>query len=213
MKKQKMSNTLFMTALICVGLSFASCSSDDAVPTTKKANVWDNLEFTSKTPYFSTDGNMTVPVNAAAAKPIVGTIDISYIYNYDYSKAGFFDPYTRSQEWYWDEYEEQWLSNAVKTNLYSTQLSQSDFDAAKNDVSKIGTYFSDTSAVKLAAHGIFPLGTCVGGRSSSEPGEVALQTGGVYGFKNISTGKRGLLFVHQIESFVIETTIVSILKE
>lgn len=179
-------------------LSITSCKKDDDLPTPSPTSTASksflNLTFNTTTAYFSTDGSMSSPVDSNQAKTITSKIDITFIFNYDYTKPGFFDPIARSQVWYWNDYYKPWLSTAVKTEYYKTSLTKADFDAAKTDQSKIATCFSNSSTV-LAPHGIFPTGSCIGGRQSSNPLSIMLSQGNVFGFKNTTSGKRGLIYI------------------
>ncbi|MEX0966632.1 MAG: hypothetical protein WD077_05305 [Bacteroidia bacterium] len=183
-----------MLTMLCIVL-FTSCKKEeDDTPTPAVSGVFLNLTFNTKNAYFSTDGSMSAPVDSGKAKTMTDKIDITFIFNYDYVEAGFFDPIARSQVWYWDDYYNPWLSTAVETRYYSTTLTKADFDAAQADKGKIATYFSDTSTV-LAPHEIFPEGSCIGGRQTHSPESVILSRGQVFGFKNTSSGKRGLLYI------------------
>lgn len=197
---------LIKVCVICIALTTVfSCKKKSSTPdpsptqvaTPTAAKSFVNLSFSPTLAYFSTNGTMTTPVDSVQAKlsTMTNKIDITYIYNNDYSKPGFIDPNTRSQHWYWDEYYLSWLSAGVQTNYYSTTLTKSDFDAAKSDESKIGTCFSSSSTV-LVPHAIFPTGTCIGGRQSSSPTSVLLSANAVFAFKNTSSGKRGLIWIH-----------------
>lgn len=178
-------------------VSFVSCKKEkDNIPTTPtitEAKAFLNLTFNPKNAYFSTDGSMTAPVDSNQAKIVTNKIDITFIFNYDYTEPGFFDPIARSKVWYWDEYYKPWLSTAIETRYYSTNLTKEDFDAAKTDQSKISTYFSNSSIV-LAPHAIFPTGSCIGGRETDNPTSILLDKGKVFGFKNTASGKLGLLY-------------------
>ena len=187
-----------MLILICIA-SFTSCKKEETDPSTPPppsptASIsFLNLTFNTTNAYFSSDGSMTAPVAANQAKTVINKIDITFIYNYDYWEPGFFDPIARSQVWYWDDYYEPWLSAGVETRYYSTTLTKTDFDAAKDDESKIAAYFSNSTTV-LAPNPIFPEGSCIGGRQSTTD-QIALKKGLVCGFKNTSSGKRGLLYI------------------
>jgi len=155
-----------------------------------------NLTFNQVNAYFSTDGTMTMPIDSVQAKVSSTTakIDITFIYNYEYFKPGFFDPIARSQVWPWNEYYKPWLSSGVETSYFSTTLDKTNFDSAMADQSKIETFFSYPST-QIALHAIFPAGSCIGGRDLSPPQLTTLAQGKVYGFKNLTSGKRGLLYI------------------
>jgi len=195
-----------------------------APPTTTNPNATPAKSFTGITfnpttnAYFSTNGTMTAPVDSNAAKVISNKIDITFIYDFGYSEPGFLDPVARSQHWYWDGYFKSWLSNAVVTRFYSTNLTKAQFDAAASDQSQIATYFADASVV-LAPHVIFPVGSCIGGRVTGSPPSLSLGMGKVYGFKNTGSGKRGLLYIRMDQAtgwpdYIVSTnTNVDIIRE
>ena len=189
----------FLTYLLPVCIAFCACQSDDPEPPSSPtpsgtaALQFSNLTFTSTNAYFSTTNGMTQPVAATAAQPMAADIDITFIYSGDYSAVGFLAPFTRSEVWYWNQYNQPWLSVADSTELFATTLTASQFTDAKSNSSLIGTYFGNTSSVYTAPHSIFPTGTCVGGRQSSNPASFDLNEGTVVGFKNHVTGKRGLI--------------------
>ncbi len=177
-----------------------SCESNDETTTntdsgnTTDVQVFTELIFTPENAYFSTNGSMTTPVNSDQAQQISDEIDITYIYNYDYDGPGFFDPIARSQEWYWDDYYNPWLDNAVKTLYYSTNLTKTDFDEAVDDPANIEVFFNSGSFL-LSPHGIFPEGTCIGGRQTLDPDSIELEESQVFGFQNMATGKKGLIYI------------------
>ena len=183
---------------------------------------FENLIFNEDHAFFSTDGSMTGPVDSTTAKTMSSKIDFTYFINWDYSEDGFLDPKTRSQHWYWDENYAAWLSNSVETDIYSTTLTKSDFDAAKADQSKIGEYFSQSTTV-LVPHHIYGTGKCIGGRQTSDPntGEDSKLLGKdkVFAFKNVASGKRGLFYFpfDQVQFWpsplLSEDTEVSIIRE
>lgn len=161
-------------------------------PAITAAKAFLNLTFSPTKAWFSTNGTMSAPTDSTTAKTITSKIDITFIFDYNYIQPGFFDPKARAQVWYWNDFYLSWLSNSVETRYYSTNLTKTQFDAASADQSKIATYFSDASVV-LAPHDIFPTGSCIGGRQSTN--SMLLYTGQVWGFKNTVSGKRGLLYI------------------
>lgn len=188
-----MKANIFLLAMLCVAI--ASCNKDDDGDKggVTAAKSFENVIFNTTDSYFSTDGSMTAPVDETEAQPIVNKIDLTFIYNHDYYEPGFFDPIARSQDWgSWADYRKAWLSAGVETRYYSTTLTKAQFDTARADQSKIAAYFSDTTSVVLAPHGIFPDGSCIGGRQNNS---VLLAMGKVFGFKNTLSGKRGLLYI------------------
>jgi len=194
-KKNQLILMLCMLSIVIL----ASCKKEEndtptPTPTPTASKAFLNITFNTTNAYFSTNGTMTTPVDSNQVKTITNKIDITFIFNYDYTEPGFFDPKARSQVWPWNDYYKPWLSNAVETRYYSTTLNKTDFDAAKNDQSKIATYFSQSGTV-LAPHAVFPTGSCIGGRQTSGPTSLILNQGKVFGFKNTSSGKRGLLYI------------------
>ncbi|WMJ75515.1 hypothetical protein RCC89_20475 [Cytophagaceae bacterium ABcell3] len=188
-----MNKLLLILPLSC--LLFFSCKKEEEEPEdTQPNNFFENLAFNSTNAYFSTDGSMSAPVDAEKAKEIAEKIDITFIYDYDYSQPGFFDPVARSEEYYWDNFHQPWLEVAVETRFYVTDLSKEQFDATKKDDALISKYFADND-FSLAPHSIFPEGSCIGGRQSGEGATVPLATGAVFGFENTSSGKKGLLYI------------------
>jgi hypothetical protein len=166
-------------------------------PSPASSNVphtFENLTFNAASAFFSTNGSMTAPVDSTQAKSIVASIDLTFFFNYDYTEPGFLDPKARSQTWYWNDYKKTWLSGGVETRFYSSTLTKTQFDEAKADQAKIGTFFAATT-VSLAPHAIFPTGSCIGGRESSSPASIKLAKGQVFIFKNTASGKRGLLYI------------------
>ena len=180
--------------LFGVAIVFSSCNKDDNSETSTASKTFLVLTFNKTNAYFSTDGSMKVPVDSNQAKTITSKIDITFIFDYEHFEPGFFDPKARSQDWPWNKYNLPWLSTAVETRYYVTNLTEEDFYAAQADQSKIATYFSNSSTV-LAPHGIFPTGSCIGGGMTSNPISITLTEGQVFGFKNTSSGKRGLLYI------------------
>lgn len=194
----------FLSLLLVSLVAVSSCKKNEEpepepapTPTATAPKKFLNLTFNPQTAYFSTDGSMSAPVDSNTAKPISNKIDITFFFNYDYTEPGFLDPKTRSQHWYWDEYYHSWLSNSVETRFYTTSLTKTDFDAAAADQSKIAGHFSNAT---LAPHAIFPTGSCIGGRQSSNPTSVTLSMGQVYLFKNSVSGKRGMLYIRTDQS-------------
>jgi len=173
------------------------CGGDCAPCQIIPAKVFENLSFTPEKAYFSTDGSMSAPVDAAHAKSVAHKIDITYIYNHDYSEPGFMDPVARSKEWYWDDYRQPWLYVAKEVRYYATDLKINHVNDAKADQSKIAEYLADDQRVRLAPHGIFEQGTCIGGRQSFEPESALLYKGYVFGFEHTATGKKGLLYIRK----------------
>ncbi|MFZ4400174.1 MAG: hypothetical protein ACOYO1_09080 [Bacteroidales bacterium] len=201
----------FFTLLVLFSIvMMTNCKKDDSSTTTATASkAFVNLTFNKVNAFFSTNGSMSAPVDSTQAKAISSKIDITFIFNYDYTKPGFFDPKARAQQWYWDDYYAPWLNNAVETRYYSTSLTKAQFDAAKADQTKIATYFANTS-VRLCHHGIFPNGSCIGGRQTQNDtaSSVLLAMDVVFGFKNTASGKRGLLYIRTDQSYAWPTPLI-----
>lgn len=199
-----MKNKNYLIALLFIVsvASLISCKKEDkqhisdesikAIP----AKSFMNLAFSSDNAYFSTDGSMSVPVDSVQAKTMPDKIDITFIFDFDYTMPGFFDPVARSEEWYWNQFQNTWLSTSAKTRYYIVNASKIDFDAARKNQGKISSYFTGT-VTELAPHNIFPTGSCIGGRKSSNPESIGLNRGDVFGFKNTTTGKYGLIYIQQ----------------
>lgn len=203
--------SLFLLLVVSAGSITGCIGGDDstsasAAPTASKAFL--NLTFNTNSAYFSTDGSMASPVDSIEAKSKVSKIDITFIFNRDYTQPGFFDPVARSKEWYWHYDYQPWLSGAIETRFYSTELTQEDFESARIDQSKIAVFFSDTNAV-LAPHAIYPEGSCIGGRQTGDPTSILLSQGKVFGFKNTASGKRGLLYIRADQYYGWPTPISS----
>ncbi len=213
-----MKNVLIVLSAFVTITCLWSCQKDGADSNAVAPKIFENLAFNSKTAFFSTDGSMTAPVDSVSAKTMATKIDITFIYDYDYSDPGFMDPVARSKEWYWNQYNSVWLNKAVETVFYATALTAEDFDAAKADQSKIAGFLADSSVV-LAPHSIFPTGACIGGRETANPASVSLGKGRVFGFKNVATEKHGLLYIRTDQgmawpSYVLDkNTKVDIVRE
>lgn len=215
-----MKNNIFVICILCISVFSCKKDSADEIQTTPtEPFIFEELTFNRTQAYFSTDGSMSGPIDSTQAKSSASKIDITFIYDFNYGEPGFLDPVTRSQEWYWNSYENPWLSTAQATSFYSTNLTKIEFDEAKIDQSKIATYLKDTSSVILVPHGVFPSGSCIGGRKTYDPQSITLKRGQVFGFKNTISSKKGLLYIrpNQItswpESFFGFDTKVDIIKE
>ena len=202
-------------------VSFTGCKKDDddstpPTPPTTASKAFIDITFTKSNAYFSTDGSMAAPVDSNQAKTITNKIDITFIYNSSYTEAGFLDPIARSQVWYWNDYYLPWLNTAIETRFYSTSLTKADFDAAQTNEAKIAEYHSSPNTV-LAPHAIFPNGSCIGGRQSSNPNSLLLAEDRVFAFKNTASGKRGLLYIRADQAIgwptINSPTKVDILRE
>lgn len=216
----KTSNTLFALILVFVlPVTMLSCgdkSTDKTEPVKTSPQVYNDLVFSATNAYFATNGKTAVPVDATMAKTMVADIDITYIFNSGYTKPGFFEPIARSDSFYWDNYREPWLADAIHTEIFSGDLEMADFNEARTDQSLIAKYFEEKN-LELTPHAIFPEGTCIGGRSTSSPSSVGMGKGTVFAFKNTKTMKRGLILVdmdqHQAYPYWNTETKVDIIIE
>ena len=191
----KRSRFLILFSLSLSSLLFTQCNKEDDednAPAPVAARSFEGLLFSATNAFFSTDGSIEVPVNANMAQTMVENIDFTFIYTE--GQPGFFDPIARSQEWSWTDSQLPWLSEGVETRFYTTSLTKANFDAAKSDQSRIAGFMAQSTTV-LAPHGIYPTGSCIGGRQSSSPASVLLTRGKVFGFENVASGKQGLLFI------------------
>jgi hypothetical protein len=129
----------------------------------------------------------------------IKNVDLMFIYNTDDWEPGFIDPTTAAQHWYWDDYYSPWLDSSIKTNFYITTLSVDDFTAAKASPSLLNTYFSDSTIVRPGPSDIFPVGSTIGGRQSATDPVWGVNSefkkDRVFGFKNVKSGKVGLIHV------------------
>lgn len=208
-------NSFFYILIVGIYLGlFSSCSKDDSVdliqqnnnvPTTTPSSTiitFDSLVFNRTNQFFGVDLNSRLnlnrPLSSFEVQSFVKEIEITFIYNTDYHMVGFMDPLTRSKNWYWDNHYLSWLDSSNQTKFYQTNLNESNFLDAKNEVVKIQDYFALLSDSNLIYNPIFPNGSCIGGRagrSSSTP----MSRGDVYAF-SLEQGKRGLMFIRMDQS-------------
>lgn len=221
----------YFILLTALGALLSSCNKDDEptdpviedsspTPTDNSSLTFRNLNFTATYSYFSTDGSMTIPVDSNEAKLETASIDISFIQANEIHAVGFMDPIVQSQNiWDSDEYFTLWLDGAVETRYFITSLEKVHFDSAQADQNKISVYLSDSS-VTSAPHNIYPVGSSVG---IIEPSTYAepVERGDVFGFENTSTGKLGLIYIHEEQRFLWPTnntgtsneTVIDIIRE
>jgi hypothetical protein len=185
----------------------AACKKSNSSTDNAKASVFTNFTFDAydygAAQYFSTfDTSFKHPLAQSSMTPQqIKNIDLVYIYNSDEWQPGFIDPITASQHNYWDDYYSPWLDSSVQTNFYITTLSPDNFTQAKSNPALIASYFGDSTKMRLAPNGVFPLGTCIGGRQvagNNDPVfgiDTHLQLDEVFGFKNVKSGKRGLIHI------------------
>ena len=186
---------LMMMAFITL-IAIQGCKKENSAASVTAPKVFKGIGFnTTSNAYFSTDGSMVKPVNETQAKTMASKIDFRYIFYFSDAEPGFIDPKTCAQHNYWDEYYSTWSGASVQTIFYGTNITKAQFDEAALDQSKIGTYLSDVANATPAPHAIFPAGSCIGGRVSSGPSSLTIRKGKVFGFKNVVSGKRGLLYI------------------
>lgn len=159
------------------------------------AKVFENLTFTPKLAYFSTDGSMLAPVEVGDAKSVAGKIDITYIYSHIAGEPGFLSPATRSQQTASNEYYDPSLQSDRKVTFYTTDLTAQDVQSAKGDQSKIAEYFGDYQRIEIAPSNGYVRGTGIGGKPTYKSEPVLLREGKVFGFLLSDTGQRGLIYI------------------
>lgn len=155
--------------------------------------------FANSKKYFSTDGSMTNPVsrNTAMNSGIANKIDITYTYEAVDDDPGFMDPVTRSQSIFgWRTYHQPWLDVAVETVFYIAAITIEEYNEAKLDESKIGEFFLDDKMEISTGGSNFPNGSSIGESIST----WQLLKTRRFGFKNLSTGKRGIIFIHATQN-------------
>jgi hypothetical protein len=156
---------------------------------------------------FDTSVHSPVPLYDLSASQLKN-IDLMYIYNFDYDLPGFIDPVTASSsQWYWNDYYTPSLDSSVQTLYYVTNLTASECVAAKSNPALIETYFKDSTRVGEPVAGIFPAGTCLGGRVGGTGANLnvgadpSLELDKVFGFVNVKSGKKGLLHIRGAQSY------------
>lgn len=189
-------------------------STNNGVTTSKS---FSNVTFDNVHMFFSTSGSTSGTLDSNQAKLVASSIDITYTWDGGYSAAGFLDAITRSSHaYYWNGgfLQTNWTNVSKATEWYNTTYyswSSTVFDDAKNDQSKIGVLFSDTTKVmKTSGNAVWPNGTWFGGRN----GNVGLSQYKILGFKRLIDGKRGLMKVLSVPQIGINTqTKVDIIME
>lgn len=187
------------------------CSPCQVTATTAKS--FSHVTFNSAKEFFSLDGNSNSTLDSNQAKLVGSTIDLTYTYDGGYSARGFLDAVTRSSgAYYWSSmFKTSWTSGSKQLLYYKTTYHDFDgalFNAVKNNQSLIGVYFSDTSAVHITTHSIWPTGACFGGRNAT----VGYSQYSIIGFKR-SDGKRGFMKVVDPLSPINSETVVDIVIE
>ena len=211
-----MRTKILLIALLIVAI--IGCKKEDTTTTTTAttaAKSFSNVTFDSDKMFFSTSGSSNTVLDSNQAKSVAATIDITYTWDGAYDAAGFLDPITRSSSaYYWSsQFQTSWTSVSKQVIWYKTTLLNyvdGSFTAAKNDQSKIGQYFADSTKVSITTHSVWPTGTCVGGRNSTT-GFGGVQ---IFGFKRVADGKRGLVeLVSTPTSGLNSKTVVNIIIE
>lgn len=186
---------ILTVSLLALLLGCISCKKNDNSRRVA-VNVHDSLVFEALSGIedhicFSTfDASFTQPLDRYKITPDQHkNVDILFFYDWEYGNPGFLDPYTSAQSWHWDNqyYYYHWMAGASQTLFYKTNFTEKEFVKAKSEGSLIDNYFKNVS---IAPHGVFPEGTCIGGRSYNE-----LKKGQVWGLKNVRSGKRSLMFI------------------
>ncbi|HLG33744.1 MAG TPA: hypothetical protein VI757_02605 [Bacteroidia bacterium] len=179
------------------------------------AKSFSNVTFTYQKMFFSTAGSSTTVLDSNQAKLVASTIDLTYTWDNGYDAAGFLDPITRSSSlYYWSPmFQTTWTNVSKEVIWYQTTLLNyldGSFTAAKNDQSKIGQYFADTTTVSITTHTVWPTGTCVGGRNTT----TGFSDYQIFAFKRVADGKRGLVEIVSAPTPVnYSRTIVNIIVE
>ena len=178
-----------MFLVFMIAFTMLSCSDDSS---TAIAPLYlENIQFSPYKLFFSTNGQWTKATDSTLAIPKVSQIDFVFLFNFSESSCCLIDPITRSQ--LPTSYSQRtWLSTAIKTKFYSTNLTVAQFEATKSDQSKIGQYFANTNLVQLASAGSFPEGTAYGNLQDDSQSIIADK---IIGFQNVISGKRGLIWV------------------
>jgi hypothetical protein len=165
--------------------------------TIKKLNFFENIVFSSlkyddANQYFSTrDTSFHHPMpKGSLTATQMANVDVLYIYDNDYSAHGFMSPYTAGQEWYWNNeyYYYPWLSSSHETIfLNASNLNSENISSLSEDPSLFDELYENLYPV--ASNGIFPAGTCIGGRNVA-----TFKKGQVFGLL-FDNGKRGFLLI------------------
>jgi hypothetical protein len=166
-------------------------------------NLFRNFFFSSLNPgdanqYFSTrDTSFHGPMpKISLTDAQMANVDILYIYDADYDMHGFMSPHTAGQEFYWNNgyYYYPWLSSSHETIfLDAPNLSTVDMNHLVADPSLFDGMYHNLSPT--ASDGIFPAGTCIGGR-----GVAYFAKGQVFGL-SFDNGKRGFLLIRPDQEY------------
>ena len=210
--------SIYLITLLFLSLTYCTKDDNSDDPNsdpdeTEPAKTFLGVTFTPTYAYFSTQGDSSGTMSAYQAQSAASSIDITYIYDGDYNEAGFLDAVTRSSDqYYWSStYRTPWSSVSQKTIWYYCSLESRIelFNNAMSDQSKIGEIFSDTTHLKIIQHPVWPEGSSAGGRSADQK----LGAFKVFGFKRVSDGKRGLIYIDRVPTNFNENCIVNIVIE
>jgi hypothetical protein len=201
-----------LAASACLVLLF-SCKKDSSSNSQQLDNavqvfdsvVFGRFEFPERRFFSTIDTSLKGTLTEEQAKQNIEKIDMVYIFvNEQQYGPGFMDPYTASQQWYWDYDYLPWLDKAVKTTIFITRLTKEHYDSSMNNPALLDKYFADSSLMHVARHSIYPNGTCIGGRLSVYDWEFNtnsnLYRGQVIGFMHNSTLKKGLIYIRGPQS-------------
>ena len=178
------------------------------------APLYFDVVFSKTFAYFSTSGYTENPTNKLYTQSNTEFIEkIDMTYAYTNGVPGFLEPITRSIEVYgWENIHEPWLEDGIETIYYTaTHLNKEDFDIAQIDELKINEYFSNPE-MKVAGRGVtFPVGTDIGGTNNSYPpfNPSAINKSKIFGFKNIVSEKKGLIYIHDKQNAYWPSTLIS----
>ena len=183
--------------LVSFVLCLSACKKDNNSSGSSNPYVYSNIVFDADDfgahQFFSTfDTSFHTPLpQSAMTSAQIKNIDLVYSY-YDVAAGEYFfvDPIAASQSSDMDGFGDTapWLSNSTQTYFYATNLSADQFAAAKTNTTLIGTYFKDSTAVGLEASYYYGTGLSAGLNPVFAPDQVI-------GFKNVLSGKRGLIHI------------------
>jgi hypothetical protein len=224
-----------------------SCSKNPTInPTsmgidTSKFYLWEGLEFTasdeypfvdtafihvSPRKYFSTIDTSFKSTKAFSEMSAsqLANVDLVYVYEYSGGMPGFLDPVSASTEhvthdayntdyWYFPE-----LANSKQTIFYQIGLNRGDMDSIMLHPELFDQYWNNGDAgfmTMAESSGTFPQGAIVGAKF----GYVSLAKRLMIAFKNVTSGKRGLMYIRTDQAYgwpdyiISDHTRVDILKE
>jgi hypothetical protein len=184
-------------ALVSFVVMLAACKKSNSGSGSSNPYVYSNIVFDAddyQAPqFFSTfDTSFHTPLpQSSMTSTQIKNIDLVYSY-YDVGPGEYFfvDPISASQSSDMDGFGDTapWLSSSTQTYFYVTNLTAEQFAAAKTNTSLIGTYFKDSTAVTLEPGNYYGTGLSAGFNPIFAPDQVI-------GFKNVESGKRGLIHI------------------